>query len=443
MALPRHRVVVTGLGIVSPVGVGREQFWTRLTQGISGVKEVRDFDTSPFTCHHGGEVQEFDPTRVFPRHKVRQWDRCMQFAMVAAKEALDQAGFGENGVPDADRAGVILGTAAGGRREAIAFQRDVLLADGEMARAMRRFPRRQMLNSSYHAQTNRVASEFGLRGPNLTISTACASGTNAVALGADMIRFGRAGVMLAGGSELLCQIVFTGFAAIRAMSEEGKIRPFDGERGGLMLGEGAGILVLEEREAALARGATILAEIAGWGLSGDALHMTAPAKDGSGLAESIRQSLEDAGLPPEAIDYVNAHGTGTRYNDQMETRAIKLALGEWAQKVPVSSTKSMMGHTLGAAGAIEAVIAVLTIQSGVIPPTINYEHADPECDLDYVPNTARRAPVRTVLSTSAGFAGNNAAILITAPGGPREGFPLWALDSVALAGTPHVESPVA
>jgi 3-oxoacyl-(acyl-carrier-protein) synthase len=210
-----------------------------------------------------------------------------------------------------------------------------------------------------------------------------------------------------------------------------------------MLGEGAGILVLEERAAALTRGARVLAEVVGWGLSGDALHMTAPAKDGSGLAESIRQSLEDAGLPPEAIDYVNAHGTGTRYNDQMETRAIKLALGEWAHKIPVSSTKSMMGHTLGAAGAIEAVIAVLTIQSGVIPPTINYEHADPECDLDYVPNTARRSQVRTVLSTSAGFAGNNAAIVITSPDGPRDGFALWSVDHVELAGTPHLDAGVA
>jgi 3-oxoacyl-[acyl-carrier-protein] synthase II len=414
----KRRVVVTGVGIVSPVGVGKDQFWSRLTGGISGVKKVHDFDTSAFTCHHGGEVQEFDVTGFFPRSKARRWDRCTQFAMVAAQEALREAGM-PDGPPDPDRAGVIFGTAAGGRREAIRFQRDVLLANGDMADAVRRFPRSLMMNSSYHAQANRVAAEFGFHGPNVTISTACASGSNSVAMGADQIRFGRADMMLAGGTELLCQIVFTGFAAIRAMSEEGKIRPFDGNRQGLMLGEGAGMLVLEEREAARARGATILAEVAGWGLSGDAVHMTAPDKDGAGLAESIRQALRDAEISEEDIDYINAHGTGTRYNDQMETRAFKAVFGERAYKIPVSSTKSMMGHTLGAAGSIEAVIAVLTMRHGLIPPTINYETTDPECDLDYVPNTARIADVRTVLSTSAGFAGNCAALVLVSPDGPR------------------------
>ncbi len=417
--MPRRRVVVTGLGIVSPTGVGVTQFWDCLSHGISGVKEVQDFDTSQFSCHHGGEVQDFDATTYFPARKVRQWDRCMQFAMVAAQEALVDAGM-PSGAPDPERAGVILGTAAGGRREAIAFQRDVLLADNaEHMAAVRKFPRRLMLNSSYHASTNRVAGEFGFHGPNVTISTACASGTNSVAMGADQIRLGRADVMLAGGTELLCQIVFTGFAAIRALSEEGRIRPFDGQRGGLMLGEGAGMLVLEAREAALARGATIHGEILGWGLSGDAVHMTAPARYGEGLAESIRQAFEDADLNVDQVDYINAHGTGTRYNDQMETRAIRTVFGEYAYKVPISSTKSMMGHTMGAAGSIEAVVALLTLRHQLIAPTINYETPDPDCDLDYTPNVARAAEVRTVLSTSAGFAGNNAAVIIGGADGPR------------------------
>lgn len=418
--MPRRRVVVTGLGIVSPVGVGKAQFWDHLSHGVSGVKEVRDFDTSPFSCHHGGEVQEFDATQFFPANKVRQWDRCMQFAMVAAQEALRDAGMTDGPPCEPERAGVILGTAAGGRREAIAFQRDVLFADAEHQRAAeRKFPRRQMLNSSYHAATNRVAGEFGFHGPNVTISTACASGTNSVAMGADQIRLGRADVMIAGGTELLCQIVFTGFAAIRALSEEGRIRPFDGERGGLMLGEGAGMLILEERDAAIARGAHIYGEILGWGLSGDAVHMTAPARYGEGLAESIRQAFEDADLNVDQIDYINAHGTGTRYNDQMETRAFRTVFGEYAYKTPISSTKSMMGHTMGAAGSIEAVVALLTLHHQVIAPTINYENADPDCDLDYTPNVARAANVKAVLSTSAGFAGNNAAVIVSGPEGPR------------------------
>lgn len=408
----RRRVVVTGCGCLSPVGNNVTETWQSLLAGRSGVDWITLFDASQHKTRFAAEVKGFDGAALFGSREARRMDRFTQFALAAALEAFAQAELESNGL-DRDRVGVVIGSGIGGI--------STLLAQVEEMRA--RGPERvspflipMMIADSAPAS---IAIRLGLRGPNMALATACASGANAIGEAAEMIRRGVADVMLAGGAE--ASIVSVAIAALNVMgalstrneAPQQASRPFDRERDGFVMGEGAGMLVLESLEHAQARGARILAELSGYGTSNDAYHISAPAENGAGAALSMRWALEDAGLRPEQIDYINAHGTSTPLNDKSETQAIKAVFGETAYSIPISSTKSMTGHLLGASGALEAVICVQVLQEQILPPTINYEHADPECDLDYVPNRSRRHTVRHVMSNSFGFGGHNATLIFS------------------------------
>lgn len=408
----RRRVVVTGCGCLSPVGNNVTETWQSLLAGRSGVDWITLFDASQHKTRFAAEVKGFDGAALFGSREARRMDRFTQFALAAALEAFAQAGLESNGL-DRDRVGVVIGSGIGGI--------STLLAQVEEMRA--RGPERvspflipMMIADSAPAS---IAIQLGLRGPNMALATACASGANAIGEAAEMIRRGVADVMLAGGAE--ASIVPVAIAALNVMgalstrneAPQQASRPFDRERDGFVMGEGAGMLVLESLEHAQARGARILAELSGYGTSNDAYHISAPAENGAGAAISMRLALEEAGLRPEQIDYINAHGTSTPLNDKSETQAIKTVFGETAYSIPISSTKSMTGHLLGASGALEAVICVQVLQEQILPPTINYEHADPECDLDYVPNRSRRHTVRHVMSNSFGFGGHNATLIFS------------------------------
>ncbi len=409
--MPR-RVVVTGCGCLSPVGNNVTETWQSLLAGRSGVDWITLFDASQHKTRFAAEVKGFDGAALFGSREARRMDRFTQFALAAALEAFAQAGLESNGL-DRDRVGVVIGSGIGGI--------STLLAQVEEMRA--RGPERvspflipMMIADSAPAS---IAIRLGLRGPNMALATACASGANAIGEAAEMIRRGVADVMLAGGAE--ASIVPVAIAALNVMgalstrneAPQQASRPFDRERDGFVMGEGAGMLVLESLEHAQARGVRILAELSGYGTSNDAYHISAPAENGAGAALSMRWALEDAGLRPEQIDYINAHGTSTPLNDKSETQAIKAVFGETAYSIPISSTKSMTGHLLGASGALEAVICVQVLQEQILPPTINYEHPDPECDLDYVPNRSRRHTVRHVMSNSFGFGGHNATLIFS------------------------------
>jgi len=406
-----RRVVITGMGVVSPVGSTVEKFWENLTAGKSGIGRITKFDTEGYPVQIAGEVKDFDPLEYFDRKEVRRTDPFIQFAVGAAVQAVKEAGLEESDV-DKTRVGVLIGSGIGGLTT-IEEQHRILLEKGPRRISPFCVPM-EIINMA----SGLVSIRFGYKGPNISVVTACATGTHAIGEAYRTIQYGDADVMVAGGAEsCITPLAVAGFAAAKALSTrndepEKASRPFEKNRDGFVMGEGAGIVVLEELEHAKRRGAKILAEVVGYGTSGDAYHMTAPAPEGEGAARAMANALKDAGIKPEDIDYINAHGTSTKFNDLFETMAIKRVFGDYAYKVKISSIKSMIGHLLGAAGGVEVVSSVMTLQTGVIPPTINYEEPDPECDLDYTPNEAVKADVRYVLKNSFGFGGTNACLVL-------------------------------
>ncbi|MEW9667600.1 beta-ketoacyl-ACP synthase II [Ammoniphilus sp. 3BR4] len=407
----KNRVVITGMGVISPIGKSVEEFWENLLAGKSGVDHITAFDVSDYPTRIAAEVKDFNPEEFMDKKEVKRTDRFVQFAIAAAKLAMENAGLNMEEV-NRDRVGVYVGSGIGGLGT-FEDQHRTLLEKGPK-RVSPFFIPMMIANMG----SGLVSIILGAKGPNSAAVTACATGTNSIGDAFKIIQRGEADVMFAGGSEATIRPTgLAGFCSAKAMSTRNDepqkaSRPFDLDRDGFVMGEGSGVLVLESLEHAKQRGANILAEIVGYGMSGDAHHLTMPAPEGEGAARCMNMAIRDAGINPEDIDYINAHGTSTEYNDKFETMAIKAALGDHAYKVAVSSTKSMTGHLLGAAGAIEAIACVKAIQEQIIPPTINYETPDPDCDLDYVPNVARKAKVNVTLSNSLGFGGHNATIII-------------------------------
>jgi 3-oxoacyl-[acyl-carrier-protein] synthase II len=402
-------VVITGIGPVTPVGIGRQAFWDALTSGRSGLGEITLFDASEFPVRIGGEVKDFDPTAWMDRKAARRTDRVVHLAVAASRLALEDAG---SPPVDPQRAAVVVSTGVGGLRTMEDQVR--LLAERGPDRVSAFTVPAMMPN----AATGQIAMELGFTGPNSCITTACAAGAHGVGEAYRYIKHGMADLAVAGGTEAgITPLGLAAFAQMQALSRNPDpakaSRPFDADRDGFVMAEAAGILILEEEERARERGATIYARVAGYGTSADAFHITQPEPQGAGAVIAMQMALTDAGEEAEAVDYINAHGTSTPLNDAAETRAIKKALGDHAYRVAVSSTKSMTGHMVGAAGAAEAAVAALTVHHGVIPPTTNYETPDPDCDLDYVPNEARVADVRLALSNAFGFGGQNAVLAIT------------------------------
>ena len=413
----RNRAVITGMGVLSCLGHSVDEYWDGLTSGTSGIAELTLTNTEGYPCKIGGEVRDFNPTDYVDRKESRRLARFSQLAIGATTEAIADAGL-DISAEDPDRVAVLLGCGAGGLPET--DQQSRILSRRHGMR-MSPFFIPMMLVNMAAANVSRI---FGATGYTNTCVTACAAGTQAIGEAAEVIRRGAADVVITGGAEAgICELGLGGFCTIHALTTrnddpERASRPFDKERDGFAPAEGAGIFILESEEHARARGASFEVYVAGWGVSSDAFHLVQPHAEGRGAALAIRLALEDAGLGPADIDYVNAHGTSTPSNDASETLAIKLALGDHAANIPISSTKSMIGHSLGAAGALEAVACVKTIEDGVIHPTINYEYPDPACDLDYVPNVKREADVKTVLSNSFGFGGQNACLVLQrVPGG--------------------------
>lgn len=408
----KRRVVITGVGLLTGLGIGTEETWRCLLQGQSGVGPITRFDPSKFPTKIAAEVKNFNPANYLEKKDVKKMDTFVQYAVAAAEFAMKDAGLGRFEGEAAERAGAIIGSGIGGFTT-IESEHETLLRQGP-----RRVSPFFIPSSIINMAAGQVSIRFGARGPNSAPCTACSSGTHAVGDSFRLLQHGDSDIVIAGGSEAaISPLAIAGFDALKALStrnEEPKraSRPFDKERDGFVLGEGAGILILEEMGHALARDARIYAEVVGYGMSADAYHMTAPVPDGDGAARAMKATILDAGIAPADIDYINAHGTSTPQNDRTETAAIHKVFGESARQLAISSTKSMTGHLLGAAGAVEAVIAALSIRDQVIHPTINQESPDPECDLDYVPNVARKTTIRYVLSNSFGFGGTNACILL-------------------------------
>lgn len=406
----KNRVVITGVGVVSPVGNDKDTFWQNLINGVSGIGPITRFDASQFITRIAGEVKNFDPGQFIDKKEARRMDRFAQFAVASALMAVKDAGMDLDQL-DKKRMGVIVGSGIGGM-ETFEEQSRVMYEKGP-GRISPFFVPMMIGNMA----SGHISIALGAVGPNITVVTACASGTNAIGDAFKVVQRGDADIMITGGTEApITPLAVGGFCSMRAMSTRNEeptkaSRPFERDRDGFVMGEGCGILVLESLEHAQKRGARIYAEIIGYGATGDAYHITAPAPGGEGAARSMAMALKDGNIQPEDVDYINAHGTSTDLNDKGETEAIKQVFGDHAYKLAVSSTKSMTGHLLGAAGAIEAIICALTINQGIIPPTINYENADPELDLDYVPNQARKAEVNCALSNSLGFGGHNATLL--------------------------------
>ena len=408
--MSRRRVVVTGVGLVSPLGIGTGATWDALCAGQSGIGPITHFDSEGFASRIAGEVRDFDPLEFISRKEVRKMDVFIQYAMAASTFALVDAGM-DLERPLGNRAGVFIASGIGGfttiEREHIA-----LLKGGPRKISPFFIP-----SAIINLAAGQVSIRFGARGPNSATCTACSASAHAIGDAAEMVRRGTADVMIAGGSEAsITPMGVGGFAAMRALSTRNDepqraSRPFDKDRDGFVVGEGSGVLVLEELEHARARGAAAYAELVGYGMSADAHHMTAPALDGDGAVRAMEAAIADAGVEPSVVDYINAHGTSTTYNDQIETLAIKKCFGEHARSLAISSTKSMTGHLLGAAGGLEAGITALTVRERLLPPTINLENPDSDCDLDYVPNRTRAADVTYALSNSFGFGGTNASLL--------------------------------
>jgi 3-oxoacyl-[acyl-carrier-protein] synthase II len=404
-----RRVAVTGLGAVTPLGNDARSTWRAAVAGESGIDWIRSFDASGFPVRVGAEVKDFDPSQVASPKEVRKLERNVLLSLAAGKEAMGDAGL--NGF-DPTRVGIVFGTAIGGIG-GIVEQGDILRERGPERVAPSFIP-----SVLVDAASGQLAISLGIKGPNYAPVSACATGSHAVGEGAEIIKRGDADAVLAGGAEgCMHPLILAGFCAMRGLAAEEEhppraSRPFDATRAGFVMGEGACVLLLEELEAARARGATIYAEVLGYGASNDAHHMAQPEPEATGVADMMRAALRRAKVDPERVGYVNAHGTSTPLGDLAETKAIKDVFGAHAYKLAVSSTKSMMGHTFGAAGAIEAMMCVLAIHEGVIPPTINYEHPDPDCDLDYVPNEAREARIDVALSNAMGLGGHNGCVLI-------------------------------
>jgi 3-oxoacyl-[acyl-carrier-protein] synthase II len=410
-----RRVVITGLGAITPLGNDVETFWRNLKNGVSGIHKIEAFDTSAYDCKIGGEVRGFDPKAFFKNPKdIRRTDRFAQLALAAAKMALEDSGIDVEKLSRRDRFGVIVSSGIGGLKT-LQDQLTILLTKGPSRTSPFTIP---MLISNM--ASGLISMEYDLRGPNMCIVTACATSNNAIGESWRTIKFGDADIFLAGGSEAgIVAIGLAGFSAMKALSTrndepERASRPFDRDRDGFVIGEGAGIVVVEELEHAKARGAKIYCELTGYGLSGDAYHMTAPPPNGEGAVRAMQMALEHARVSPDQVDYINAHATSTDIGDLCETRAIKQVFGEQAYKVSISSTKSMTGHLLGGAGGIEMAACALAIRDSVIPPTINLENPGEGCDLDYTPNVAREKKVRVALTNSFGFGGHNATLVATA-----------------------------
>jgi len=412
MIIPHpRRVVITGLGTLNPLGHDPETTWAAIRAGRSGIGPITLFDASAYDTRIAGEVKEFDPVARFGRKEARRMARLTQLALAAAGQALADAGLRDE-TAGRNRMGVLVGSGMGAL-DPVAEAAEALAARGP-GRVSPFFVPMMLADTPAAA----VSIAYGLTGPNLAVYTACATGNNAIGEAAAMIRRGAVDVMVAGGTEAcILPLALAGFGVMGAISTrndapERASRPFDAGRDGFVVSEGAAVLVLEERERALARGARVYGELLGYGSSADAYHITMPGEAGEGAAASMRAALDDAGLAATEVDYVNAHGTSTPLNDRAETAAIKRVFGERAYDLPVSSTKSMTGHLLGAAGALEAILCLLALRDGVIPPTINYEQPDPTCDLDYVPNAAREAELRVVMSNAFGLGGHNATIVL-------------------------------
>ena len=409
----RETVVATGFGAITPLGLDVPSTWQALIEGRSGAGEVTLFDPSGIKAQVVAEVKNYTPTDYFSAKEARRFDRYIQFALIAADEAVKDSGL-EITSENADRIGVIAGTGIGGVGTLLK-EYDAMQTKGPTR--VNPFCVPMMLADT---APGLIAIKHGAKGPNMVITSACASSANAIGEAMRMIRSGDADAIIVGGSEAgILRLAVAGFSVMQATTRrnddpEHACRPFDADRDGFLPAEGAAFIVIESLSHAKARGGHIYGELAGYGATADAFHITAPATDGEGAARAMKHALDDAGISPNDVDYVNAHGTSTPLNDPMETKAIKTAFGDRAYQVPISSTKSMLGHLLGAAGAVEGIVSLKTIETGVITPTINYETPDPECDLDYVPNTAREAKVRVVLSNSFGFGGHNASLVFRA-----------------------------
>jgi 3-oxoacyl-[acyl-carrier-protein] synthase II len=405
----RSRVVVTGLGAVTPVGNSVPEYWAALCEGRSGIGPITHFDASRLDTRIAGEVKGFDPTRFFEKKDVKKMDRFIHLAVAAGIEAAEDA-KADFAQVDSTRAGCLIGSGIGGIQTIIEWHK--ILLDRGPGRISPFFVPSLIANMA----SGQLSIRYRLKGPNSAVSTACATGNHAIGDAFKVIQRGDADLMLAGGSEaILIELCVAGFSNMKALSTRNDeparaSRPFDADRDGFVPGEGAGVIVLESLEHARRRGARIYAEIVGYGMTADAHHMTAPDPEGDGAMRAMAGALRDAGLAPEAVGYINAHGTSTPYNDRTETQAIKRVFGDHAHRLAVSSTKSMIGHLLGAAGGVEAVATVLALHQGILPPTINYDTPDPECDLDYVPNVARKAEVEVALSNGFGFGGTNATL---------------------------------
>ncbi len=408
----KRRVVVTGIGVVSPVGTGVQKFWENLTKGVSGVDRIKSFDPDEYnlSVKIAAEVKDFNPEEYMDRKEAKKASRFIQFAIAAAKEALEDSGLLQSDY-DPYKVGVIIGTGIGGLKD---IEDQTLILKEKGARRVSPF---FIPYGISNMASGLIAIRWGFKGPNYSVVSACATGNHSIGDAFRLIQKGDIDVAIAGGTEAaITPLGVAGFAAMKALSTRNDepqkaSRPFDRDRDGFVMGEGAGILILEEYERAKARGAKIYAELVGYGATDDAYHITSPHECGEGAYECMKLALEDAGIKPEEVDYINAHGTSTPLNDKTETLAIKQLFGEHAYKLKISSNKSMIGHLLGAAAAVEAVATVKTIETGVIPPTINLENPDPECDLDYVPNKAIEYPVKVAMSNAFGFGGTNATLV--------------------------------
>jgi len=404
----KRRVVITGLGAVTPLATGVEESWRRLCQGKSGIARITKFDPSDFNVQIAAELKDFHPEDFLDKKKIRRTDPFIQYALVAARMAIDDAGLTING-NNASRVGVVLGSCAGGMNM---YEKNLFALRDEGAERVSPF---FIPGFIANMASGEVSMAFDARGPSKCVVTACATGNNCIGDAFRLIQYDEADAMIAGGSDAyVLPIAIAGFDKMRTLSRrndepEKASRPFEKDRDGFIVGEGAGVVILEEMESAVRRGAKIYAELAGYGSNIDSFHITEPNWENQGRC--LKLALSDAAISPSDVDYINAHGTSTVLNDVSETKAIKAALGEHSKKVPISSNKSMFGHLLGAAGAVEAIFTVLTIRDGIIPPTINYDTPDPECDLDYVPNIAREAQVNIALSNSFGFGGVNATLV--------------------------------
>jgi 3-oxoacyl-[acyl-carrier-protein] synthase II len=402
--MKQPRIVVTGIGVVTPIGTGRERFWTNLLAGRSGIGPVQSFDTSAYNVHRGAEVHDFDVKNYLSNLDAAHLGRASQFAIAAARLALADANV-EIASLDLERAGVSMGTTSGEPREVERF--DDLFIGKKLDHVGREF----LALYPSHVIAAHIARELKFAGVNIMIPTACAAGNYAIAHAFDVLRAGRADLMLAGGSDSFSRITYTGFAQLGAIAPE-VCQPFDRYRKGMIPGEGAGVIVLEPLASAKRRGARIYAEISGYGLSCDAHHMTAAHPNGEGAVRAMQKALEQSAVSPPDVSYISAHGTGTPTNDRLETLAVKRLFGDAAYRIPMSSIKSMLGHTMGAASAIEAAVCALAVFHDRIPPTINLKEPDPECDLDYVPNCARAQTVRVAMNNAYAFGGNNASLVL-------------------------------